>query len=141
MRFATSDLAALLHERGIRPSAQRLAVARYVLRTDEHPSADKVWAKVKAALPSVSRAGVYNTLNLFVRKGLLRRFVLSGGKIVFDANVGDHHHFIDEHSGRIHDVPWEAVGVSGIEKLTDFDVRNYHVVMRGQRRRSRRKTP
>ena len=141
MRFTTSDLATVLNARGIRSSAQRLAIAQYILCTGEHPSADKVWAKVKEAFPSVSRASVYNTLNLFVAKGLIRRLVLSGGGVVFDANVADHHHFIDQHSGRIHDVPREAVGVSGIDNLKDFDVREYHVVMRGRRRPSRRKAP
>lgn len=127
-------MAGILKARGIRPSAQRLAVAQYILNTGEHPPADKVWAKVKETLPMISRATVYNTLNLFVGKGLIRRFVLSGGSVVFDANVTNHHHFIDERSGRIYDVPWDAIAVSRIGSLRDFEVREYHVVMRGRRR-------
>ena len=60
---------------GIRPSAQRVAIAAYVLATEEHPSADMVWSRVKATLPVVSRATVYNTLKLFVEKGLLQELV------------------------------------------------------------------
>jgi Fe2+ or Zn2+ uptake regulation protein len=63
---------ALLTRHGIQPSAQRVAVADYVLYTDEHPSADRVFAKVRKSLPVLSRATVYNTLNLLVKKGLLR---------------------------------------------------------------------
>jgi Fe2+ or Zn2+ uptake regulation protein len=129
------DESSVLRDHGINPSAQRVAVAQYVLYTDEHPSADEVWTRVRQRFPYVSRATVYNTLNLFVEKGLLRQFVLTEGRIVFDANTDDHHHFIDEDSGEIHDVPWDAVKVSDVSGLAGFEVREYQVVMRGRRTR------
>ena len=132
------DEASVLRERGINPSAQRVAVAQYVLHTDEHPSADEVWTRVRKRFPQVSRATVYNTLNLFVAKGLLRQFVLTEGRVVFDPNTNDHHHFVEEDSGKIHDVPWDAVKVAKIPKLDGFEVREYQVVMRGKRTRTRR---
>lgn len=126
------DAASLLRQHGIQPSAQRLAVAQYVLFTDEHPSADEVWAKVRGNVPMISRATVYNTLNLLVRKKVLRELVLAEGKIVFDPKLDAHHHFVDESTGAIHDVPWDAVRVSNVEGLKGFDVREYQVVMRGR---------
>src|SRR2546428_1801135 len=45
------DVARILKEHGIQPSAQRVAVAEYVLHTTEHPSADKVWAGVQKHFP------------------------------------------------------------------------------------------
>ena len=123
----------LLRDHGIQPSAHRIAVAEYVLSTREHPSADRVWERVQARLPLVSRATVYNTLNLFVEKGLLRALVLAEGKVVFDPNVGKHHHFIDEASGQIFDVPWEALTVSKVDQLKGFQVREYQVVLRGRK--------
>lgn len=122
-----------LKSRGIQPSAQRVAIARYVLATDEHPSADRVWERVRAELPVVSRATVYNTLNLFVDKGLLRELVLAEGRVVFDPVVERHHHFIDERTGRIHDVPWDALTVSDVDALAGFEVHEYQVVLRGRR--------
>ncbi len=126
------DVRQVLEDHGIQPSAQRLAVAEYVLATDEHPSADQVWTRVSATFPMCSRATVYNTLNLFVEKGLLRELILAEGRVVFDPNVERHHHFIDEETGTIHDVPWEAVKVSRVEALEGFEVREYQVVMRGR---------
>lgn len=122
-----------LRERGINPSAQRVAVAEYVLHTDEHPSADQVWTRVKQQFPMISRATIYNTLNLFVDKGLLRSFALTEGKVVFDPNTEDHHHFIDERTGEIHDIPWDAVDVRGLDDLDGFEVREYRVVVWGTR--------
>lgn len=62
------DVIKILNDYGIQPSAQRVAVAEYVLATDEHPSADQVFAKVSSNFPMISRATIYNTLNLFVEK-------------------------------------------------------------------------
>jgi Fur family iron response transcriptional regulator len=128
----TRDVVGRLREHGIQPSAQRVAVAAYVLETDAHPSADQVWAAVKKTLPVVSRATVYNTLHLFVKKGLLRELVLAPGRVVFDPKVGPHHHFIEERTGRIHDVPWDALDVSRLGALEGFEVHEYQVVMKGR---------
>jgi len=127
------SLAERLRAHDIQPSAQRLAVAAYVLRTQDHPSADEVWSRVKGNVPMLSRATVYNTLNLLVEKGLLRSLVLAEGKVVFDPNLQPHHHFIDEDSGQIQDVPWEAVKVGKVDHLPGLQVREYMVVMRGKR--------
>jgi Fe2+ or Zn2+ uptake regulation protein len=129
-----SEAAARLRRSGIRPSAQRVAVAEFVLRTDRHPSAEEVLRRVRRRFPMVSRATVYNTLNLFVRKGLLRQLMLAEGCAVFDAHVARHHHFIDVRTGAIHDVPWEAVEVSDLGRLEGFAVAEYQVVMRGRKR-------
>jgi len=129
-----NGLLGYLRDHGIQPSAQRVAVADYVLHTEDHPSADQVWERVKKGCPTLSRATVYNTLHLFVEKGLLRELVLAEGRVVYDPKVDDHHHFIDEKTGRIHDIPWEAVRVSRIEQLKGFQVSEYQVVMRGRRR-------
>jgi Fur family transcriptional regulator, iron response regulator len=126
-------LAQRLRGAGIQPSAQRLAVASYVLDTLDHPSADQVLEQVQAALPMLSRATVYNTLHLFVEKGLLRQLVLAEGRVVFDPRLEPHHHFIDDVTGRIDDVPWQAVKVGDVGALKGYDVREYMVVMRGRK--------
>jgi len=128
----------ILRRHGIQPSAQRLAVAEYVLRTEEHPSADQVWGKVSGTLPMISRATVYNTLNLLVRKGLLRQLVLAEGKVVFDPHVERHHHFVDDETGEILDVPWDALDVRRVDALKGVSVREYQVVLRGRRSTRRR---
>lgn len=128
------DEASVLREHGINPSAQRVAVAAYVLHTDQHPTADEVWTRVRRTFPMVSRATLYNTLKLFVDKGLLRQFTLTGGRVVYDSHVADHHHFIDLDSGQIHDIPGDAVQLCGPEQLEGLEVEDFHVVIRGRRK-------
>ena len=128
------DVVHILKKHGIRPTAQRVAVAEYVLYTKEHPSADKVWAGVQENFPTISRATVYNALNLYVDKGLLRMLDLAPDSVLFDPNTDRHHHLIDEDTGRIYDIPWNQVEVGNAETLPNFEVRDYQVVMRGRRR-------
>lgn len=129
------NLIAVLRQHGIHPTLQRLAVARVVLNRDSHPSAEEAWAKVRKRCPTISRATVYNTLNLFVKKGLMRQQVLKEGLALFDAEVRPHHHFIDEQTGKVYDVPWEKLQVTGGESLRQFRVREYQVVLRGRRQK------
>ena len=134
------DSVTILQEHGIQPSAQRVAVADYVLKTIEHPSADVVWNRVKARVPYISRATVYNTLNLFVETGLLRALSLADQSVVFDPKTERHHHFIDEETGEIHDVPWEKVQVCNVEALRGFEIRDYQVVIRGVRKHRKKQS-
>jgi Fur family transcriptional regulator, iron response regulator len=127
------DIVAILREHGIQPSAQRVAVAEYVFDTDEHPSADQVFSRVQAGFPMLSRATVYNTLNLFVEKGLLRQLVLTEGKVVFDPKTDAHHHFIDDSTGSIYDIPWDSLRVTQLDTLKGFEISEYQVVLRGKR--------
>ena len=128
------DLLRRLRDHGIQPTAQRLAVARLVLDDDSHPTADEVWARARRRSPTLSRATVYNTLNLFVERALLATQVVREGALVFDPNVAPHHHFVDDATGEVHDVPWDALRVSGEERLRGFEVRGYQVVLRGRKR-------
>ena len=124
-----------LASHGIQPTPQRIAVAEYVLNTVDHPTADEVWMSVRDRCPTLSRATVYNTLNLFAEKGLLKTQPLKEGVVVFDPHVTPHHHFIDEETGKVYDIPWEAVKVSGETTLRGLDVRECQVVLRGRKRK------
>jgi len=126
----------LLRQHGITPTPQRQATMAAILSVSGHLSADEVWEQVKKTCPTVSRATVYNTLNLLAEKKLLKAQVLKEGRVVFDHCLEPHHHFIDDETGAIHDVPWDTLQVTGKEALADFDIREYQVVLRGRRKKS-----
>jgi len=129
-----THIMALLRNVGLLPTPQRLAVARFVLATTSHPTADQVLEQARRDCPTLSRATVYNTLRSFSEKGLVKLQTIREGVVVFDANVRRHHHFVDEDTGKVHDVPWESLRVSGQERLTGLDISDYQVVMRGKKR-------
>ncbi|MBI2394664.1 MAG: transcriptional repressor [Deltaproteobacteria bacterium] len=134
----TEDARAALEAHRIQPSAQRLAVAEVVLDSTEHLSADEILARAQRRIPAISRATVYNTLATMVERRLVRSLVLTEGRVVFDPNTERHHHFIDEDTGRIHDIPWNALEVRGASSLPGLEVTEYGVVLRGRmKKRSR----
>jgi Fe2+ or Zn2+ uptake regulation protein len=128
------DPMALLRQCGIKPTPQRIAVVENVLKSKSHPSADDVLDRARRSCPTISRATVYNTLNLLVEKGLLCTQILKEGTVVFDPMTERHHHFIDDETGDIYDIPWDTLAVTGKEKLKDFVVREYQVIIRGRRK-------
>lgn len=115
------ELAEQLQAHGVKPSAQRLAIAEYVLATQDHPSADRVLEEVRERLPMISRATVYNTLNLFVEKGLLKRLSIIEGCSVYDPRGEPHHHLVDEDTGEIRDIPWDRLQVHGLGDLAEAE--------------------
>lgn len=106
----------------------------FVINTKAHSSADQVLEQVRPQCPTISRATVYNTLNLLVEKGLLKAQILKEGTVVFDSNIKQHHHFIVDDTGGIYDIPWNAIKVSGAKSLKGFQVREYQVILRGKRK-------
>jgi Fe2+ or Zn2+ uptake regulation protein len=128
-----------LEHAGVRPSAQRVAIADYMLETEDHPTADRVWQVVRESFPMVSRATVYNTLQLFAERGLLKALVLAEGSVVYDPKVEPHHHFVDDATGAIQDIPWQAIRVGKVEDLPGIEVRDYMVVVRGTRSAAKRR--
>ncbi|MGH8298888.1 MAG: Fur family transcriptional regulator [Steroidobacteraceae bacterium] len=97
---------------GIRPTAQRLRIASLLLSAPQHLSAEQILANLRSAGARVSKATVYNTLNLFASHGLIRLLSVDGSRAWFDSNVDAHYHFHDTSSGALIDVPVPEVEFS-----------------------------
>lgn len=94
----------LLHDRGLRVTAQRLAVLR-VVSADPHVTADAVAEGVRAEVGSISLQGVYDALGVLVDAGLVRRIQPAGSPALFEGRVSDnHHHVICRSCGQVSDV-------------------------------------
>ena len=99
-----SNPAALLRERGIQVTAQRLAVLRAVA-TEPHVTADRVAEIVRSEIGAISLQSVYDALGMLVGEGLIRRIQPAGSPARFEDRVGDnHHHLICRSCGRVVDI-------------------------------------
>ncbi|HYM32428.1 MAG TPA: Fur family transcriptional regulator [Candidatus Cybelea sp.] len=106
---------ARLRQSGLRPTRQRLALARLLFEAgDRHVTAEGLRGEAEAAGVRVSLATVYNTLHQFTGAGLLREVVVDAARSYFDTNVTDHHHFFFERSGQLQDIPGAGIQVSGL---------------------------
>jgi Fur family transcriptional regulator, iron response regulator len=97
---------------GIRPTAQRVRIASLLLSSPQHLSAEQILANLRASGARVSKATVYNTLNLFAERGLIRQLSVDGSRAWFDSNIDPHYHFHDLSTGALIDVPLPEVEFS-----------------------------
>jgi Fur family iron response transcriptional regulator len=121
-----------LHAVGLRPTRQRLALARLLFENgDRHATAEQLHGEAAAAATPVSLATVYNTLHQFTEAGLLREVVVEPGRSYFDTNSADHHHFFCEANRLLQDIPAREVTVSGLPLAPDgTEIRRVDVIVR-----------
>lgn len=109
------DFSARLRAAGLRPTRQRVALARVLFEGGpRHVTAESLYAEVRGTRMPVSLATVYNALNQFRDAGLLREVVVAPGRSYFDTNTSHHHHFFIEPDGELHDFPSERVTIAGL---------------------------
>ena len=108
----TIEMRRLLRENGIEPTRPRLRIANAILLKHQHLTARNVMDRVNhddSKDVSISRATVYNTLNLFVHKGLVQLVSMNlqseGSRLYYDSNVSPHSHLYNESTGELMDLP------------------------------------
>jgi Fur family iron response transcriptional regulator len=111
------SVAQMLRARGVSPTHQRIEIALVLFEKRWHPSADQILAAVNVRYAETSKATVYNTLNLFLDKGLVRELIVDPNKVFYDSNTSVHHHFYDVSSGEITDIPAAGVRIDGLPPL------------------------
>ena len=99
----TRALAARCRDAGLRPTPQRDAIFRALIETDEHPSPEAVYARVRSGMPSLSLATVYKTLEALVRLGLADELPARGRARRYDGNMERHHHLVCTRCGVVRD--------------------------------------
>jgi Fur family peroxide stress response transcriptional regulator len=132
----TTNIRTQIEERvraaGLKLTPQRYAVLDFLVRSREHPTADKISAALNRRFPRASRATIYNTLNALRDAGLVHEVYLDDAVARFDANLDQHHHFVCRLCGKLEDVPFEEMGELPTYKLgRGHKVENYEIVMRG----------
>lgn len=103
-----------LASHGAKPTVQRLKLAEVVFERPQHLSAEQVLQAARERGIRVSKATVYNTLNLFVECGLLRELVVDRDRVYYDSTVHEHHHFYNVDTGEMIDIPAESVSFAGV---------------------------
>lgn len=111
------DLAAFLRSRKVTPTPQRIQIAQTLFAKSCHFSAEEVYVAVNQTRPQVSKATVYNTLGLFVKKGLIREVLVDPSKVFYDSNTSPHYHFYDMDTGEIRDIPSDQVSFKDLPEL------------------------
>jgi len=117
-----AEVTRLLVQHGIAPTQQRLEIASVLLGRRQHLSADELLALVNGEGPVVSKATVYNTLNLFARNGLVREVIVDPSRVLYDSNTSPHHHFYNQSTGELMDIEDRHIAVGSVPDLPEGTV-------------------
>ena len=108
---------AKLEQFGILPTPQRLEVAEILLHKPQHLSADQVIAKLNEHGSSVSKATVYNSLNLFAERGLIKEVLVDPERRFYDSTTPAHHHFYNVDTRELSDISSDDIQIAGLPPL------------------------
>ena len=110
-------LASKLQTSNILLTQQRLSIARLLFSKLQHLSANQVLEQLSRNDNSPSQATVYNTLRLFLEKGLLSQVIMGPNKTFYDTNLSKHHHLYNTDTDTLKDVPINQIEISNLPEL------------------------
>lgn len=112
-----SEILTKFDTHGILQTPQRLEVAEILLQKPQHLSADQIIAALRAKGSKVSKATVYNSLNLFGERGLVKECLVDPERRFYDSTTSPHHHFYNADTGELSDIPSDTIEVIGLPEL------------------------
>ena len=120
----------LLKNAGLSVTLQRLSLVDFILKAD-HPTADDILSWAKKNLAKVNTATIYNTLNCLENAKIIKKLKFPHtAHFVYDHNTHDHFHFLDEDSGKIIDLPKEAVNIEH-SLGSQFNINKVDILLKG----------
>lgn len=118
-----------LRKKGIKASYQRISIYEYLRHSTEHPSVSQIFDDLYPVIPSLSRATVYNTINLFVDRKIVIPVHVEGSEARYDMAEPQHAHFHCVSCQRIYDIPIHSLEPP--EGLKGFEVQEAQVHFKG----------
>jgi Fur family peroxide stress response transcriptional regulator len=130
----TETLNRKLAQAGLRSTRQREVVFNAILSKRDHPTADEIFARVKADMPSISLATVYNCLDTLVQCHLVKQVHLERESTRFCPNLSEHAHFHDNDTGQVFDVQLEPEILDKLSSLLpeNFEPSSIDITFRGR---------
>jgi Fur family transcriptional regulator, peroxide stress response regulator len=127
-------LAQRLADSGLRSTPQREVIYDVLIKKRDHPTADEVFARVRADLPSISLATVYNCLETLVQCNLVRAVNFERGPTRYCPNLRPHAHFHDEQSGSTHDIDLPPDLLAKVSSVLPpgYDAKSIEITFRGR---------
>lgn len=101
----------ILKNNNIKPSLIRIKILEYIIKSKAHPTADEIYKKLKAEIPTLSKTSVYLNLNLFLKKKLIQSIQIKEEQH-FDYMGEEHINFYCTKCEKIIDIPLEKAKIN-----------------------------
>ncbi len=126
----------LLH--ALKATQQRIVIYEAVLRLDNHPTTEEIYALIRPDNPSVSLGTVYKNLEKFVEAKLIRKVACEDGKMRFDGNIDKHNHFYCTNTHEIIDFQEEDLhqligNFLKKKRIDNFEIEDFHLQINGKK--------
>ena len=122
---------AKLRSCGVKPTNQRIEIGMLLFASPRHMSADQIISDLRVAGSRVSKATVYNTLNLFSGQGLTRAVSVDSERQFYDSTTAPHHHFYNVDTGELTDIGLDDLQFSQLPALpAGTEVQDIEVIVR-----------
>ncbi|NLW25350.1 MAG: transcriptional repressor [Clostridia bacterium] len=119
-----------LKENGVKPSYQRIKIFEYLIKNKNHPKVETIFQELVQEIPTLSKTTVYNTLKLFLEKGIVQPILIEENEVRYDADITTHAHFKCEKCGEVYDFRVNLSQLK-IEGLEEFQVKESHIYFKG----------
>ena len=123
-------LSKYLEKEGIHPSYHRLKILEYLMSHRTHPTVDMIHKTLSKEIPTLSKTTVYNTLKLFVSKGIVQELTIEEKEVRYDADIKPHAHFKCIECGGVYDIALESP-IFDTEAIEGHKVIECHVYLKG----------
>jgi Fur family peroxide stress response transcriptional regulator len=130
MELSNINIEKHLKSNDVKPSYQRMKIYEYLVKHKNHPKVDTIYQELVTDIPTLSKTTVYNTLKLFLDKGIVQPILIEENEIRYDADVSTHGHFKCEKCGEVFDIRLKPSDLK-IEGLEKFIVRESHIYFKG----------
>ena len=108
-----------LRDHRLRPTKARIRIGMMLLESPKHLSADQIFDRLIKHGHCISKATVYNTLNVFAKYGVVNEVAVDPTRMYYDSTTSPHHHFYNIDTGQLTDIPRENLSVENIPRLPD----------------------
>ena len=113
----------LFRDKGFKVTLQRLAICKYVMGRDDHPSAEQIYQDLKIDYPTISLGTIYKTLHLMKDMNLIQELGFRDGTVRYDPNMDLHINMICTNCSTIHDYKPANIKELWEEMLSSLEIK------------------
>ena len=137
MTMTPESIRKKLKDLNLKVTPQRVVILKTLADDKSHPTAEEIYRKVIKKQPNIAVGTVYNILETYVNRGIVKKISSIGDKMRYDVISEDHHHLFSKDSDKIEDYfNKELAGLIGkyleVNEIPGFKVEGFKLNISGK---------
>jgi len=127
---SVAEITKILQDAGVSPSIQRIKILQFIFANVVHSSVEKIYHELVTEIPTLSKTTVYNTLGLFIEKGIINSITIDNTEILYEQSLKPHAHFLCEVCKSIIDIDIND-SLFSIKEINGHQVKKVDIHLKG----------